>query len=302
MAASSFFVTSKYVQFAGLLNNSETITALLKILAGFGVLFFLIFFLIKNYSKAGVIATYLGSIYLFFGDVKRLLTQIPVLHYISSYRIFLPLLFILSVLLIYKIRKWKQLTRTTLFLNVLLLLYIGIEAYKWIQVQQKGSFVLKNSAVGNNLSLPIIASSEFTNIYYIVLDCYPSATYQDEILGVKDHLLDSSLTFKGFFVLKHPRSNYTKTAFSLAATFDMNYLPWLDTILIPPYEYNRAMALVKNSPVFALLNKGGYQIHNLSIFDLPGKPSIQKGKFLSTNTTQMIFFNTLWNSFNREVM
>ncbi|MDB5199608.1 MAG: hypothetical protein JWO92_1571 [Chitinophagaceae bacterium] len=298
-----YFIISKYVQFAGLLDDSESLIALIKLLAGFSIGFFLFYLLLKNYSKSGIVVTYLGCIYLFFGAIKQLLTVSPVLHYISPYRILLPLLFILSIGFLYRIKKWKRLARITLFLNLLFSIYLGIELYKWIETNQKNSFGLKNSGFDYNMPIDKNASLNRVNIYYIVLDCHPSAAYQEEMLGVKNNLLDSSLLAKGFYVLDHPRSNYTKTSFSMAATFTMDYLPWLKTNHNPyPYEYNRAMSLVKNSPVLELLHKYGYQLHNLSIFDLPGKPSIQKGKFLSTTTTQMIFFNTLWNSFIRDVM
>jgi hypothetical protein len=274
-----FFVINKYVQFAGLLNRGETIVVLVKISVIFFAIFFLAFFFIKNYLKAGVIVTYLGSVYLFFGDIKPLIMKTSVLHYISSYRILFPLLFIFSLFFIYRIIKWKQLNRITLFLNIVLLIYIGIEAYKWVLIQRKSSIVSKKSSVNYNLSSTNRSSLKPINIYYIILDCYPSASYQEDQLGIKDHVLDSNLLAKGFFVLTHPRNNYAKTAFSMAATFDMNYLPWLDTILTLPYEYNKAIGLVKNSPVFHLLNKEGYQIYNLSTFDLPGKPPCTKKSF-----------------------
>lgn len=293
-----YFIGHAYIQFSGLLDIHETAISFLKVTVGIVLFFLLLNLILKKTSKAAVFSTVCASFFLFFGDIKNIFSQLPVLHHIGHYKILLPLLFVFLLFVFLKIRRSKQLIRSTLFLNVLFLIYFSIDAVKLFYPGQKGIGMTKT-----NLS-PVDKDNtgRLPNIYYILLDCYPSKGYQEEVLGIKNNYFDSSLALKDFYLIKHSRSNYNITAYSMAGTFGLNYFSNIDSnFRMSPLFYNKAMRIINNSPVLTLLSESGYKLYNLSIFDFQNHPALKKELFISYSTTQMIFFNTLWSSFRREL-
>lgn len=68
------------------------------------------------------------------------------------------------------------------------------------------------------------ASSEYPSIYYIILDRYASASTLAESYGFDNRDILNYLRAKGFYVAEESRSNYLKTALSLASSLNMGYL------------------------------------------------------------------------------
>jgi hypothetical protein len=223
---------------------------------------------------------------------------LPFFNTIAHYKIFIPVLVISLALAIYKIHRSKSLVNTTLFLNFLFLIFIIIDAVKLVTPSAVNTGIVKT-----NLQ-PAKPTSNPPNIYYILLDCYPSPGFQQEILNKSNsHYLDSTLESKGFYVIKDSKSNYSNTAFSMASTFGMHYLTRLDTInRMEAHHYNRAMSIVKHSPFFKMIKKQGYSIYNFSIFDIDDQPALKKDIFLSATTSQILFYNTLWNCLKRDLL
>lgn len=293
-----YFIFHAWVRFAGLLNGGDCLIAFIKILASILLVFFIFKLILKDTSKAAIFSASLGIAYLFFGDIKYTLDQIPLLRTISHYKVFIPLLILLIAFIFYRIYKSKQLHNGTLFLNCLLLIYIIIDVIKVLGPSNVNTGIVKTKLQ------PVKLTNGPYNIYYLLLDCYPSPSFQQEILGMtKTNYLDSSLAGKGFYVIKEPRSNYGNTAFSMASTFGMNYLTALDTInRMDAHHYNRAMSIVKHSPLFGLLKQNGYTFYNFSIFDIPDHPAMKKDAFLSATTSQILFYNTAWDCFKRDLL
>ncbi len=293
-----FFIVHSYVRFAGLLDMKEVIMGFLKISGGIFLFFFCLKLVWKNTGKAAATTVLCGIVFLFFGDIKYTLSQLPLLNTVAHYKTFIPLLLILLVLFIYKIRRSKQLTHTTLFLNLLFILYIVIDAASWFNPNKKNTGVFQTE-----LKQTGQPSGKRPNIYYILLDCYPSPGYQQEVLGITNNYPDSNLLSKGFYVVKDARSNYSNTAFSMASTLGLHYLTNLDTVnRMDAYHYNRSMAIVKNSPFIEMIKSSGYFIYNLSIFDIADCRALRKDVFLSATSTQLLFYNTMWNCFKRELL
>lgn len=296
-----FFIIHLYVQFAGLLYHREVFIAFLKI-SGCLALSFLVWNLVmKNSAKAAVITTISGILFLFFGDIKFFFAQLPLLNHLAHYRFFLPLLSLLSIIAVIKIRRSRQLIRTTLFLNILFILYITIDIGRWFFPVHNKTGLVNTNLLTTDRDLPKNRNNSLPNIYYILLDCYPATDYQREMLGVNNNYFDSSLGAKGFYVLKKSRSNYNFTAFSMAATLGMNYFSNIDTVnRIGSYNYNYAIGALRKAPLFTFLNKTGYTFYNLSIFDFLNYPAFKKELFLSISTTQLVFYNTLWSCLVRD--
>jgi hypothetical protein len=287
-----FFIINIDVQLGGLLHTGELLPAFFKV-TGCLLLFFAILYLFyKDRNKAGVSTTIAGILFLYFGLIKDTMDKWPLLDFIASYEVLLPLLLAAGIFFFYKLRKIRSLRSATLFLNILFLIYVGIEVYKWI-----GMTRYDKANTGNELSQqsPYPASQKLQGIYYILLDTYPSSVYQREVLGIDQNPFDSLLAAKGFFVIPDAKSNYNLTSFSLASVFGMQYLDWMNDVRVAkPYHYGRSANAIMQAPLFGWLQKNNYRLYNLSIFDLPGQPSMNKERFFSEITSEIIFFNTFW--------
>lgn len=286
-----FFMLSIYLQYAGLLDTGEMFVAFLKIIAALLAGFFIFLFFYRDKQKAAMLTTLAGTLALFFGNIKEAMGKLPVLQYASQYRILLPLLLILSIFILIKTKKTANCSMATFFLNILFLIYVAIDVSRWTFMSSD-----KTDVPEYNQLIASPAANFNRDIYYIVPDGYPSSRYQAEVLGVPGNRLDSFLKTKGFFLVNNSRSNYNNTAFSMAASLNMQYLASLDKVQYAlPHHYNEAVKQVRDASVFRVFEQSGYNIINLSVFDLPGQPAVQKERFLSATTTDIIFYHTLWH-------
>lgn len=290
-----FFILNISLQFTGLLETKELARAFIEILSGTLLLFLLLNRLIKEKTKAGLITLFFSIYFLFFYSIKEKLAGVPVLDFFSHYRIYIPVSLLLLAFIFYKLLKAKKTGNLTLFFNLLLLLYTGIEVWKHATLAITGEkttpVVLQaiNDKSGNRSTIAP------PDIYYIIFDSYPSPAYQEEILELKNHRLDSFLSSKGFFLIQESKSNYNKTAFSIASSLQMQYLDWIrENTVSVPYHYNKAMQQIEKAVVLKWLAENNYQLINLSVFDWQGQIPLVKERFLTASTRQIIYFNSLW--------
>ncbi len=295
-----FFIAGVYSQYAGLFSLKETLSVLVFVYAGLLFGYGFLYLLYRNKTKAGIAATAGGIFYLFFGHIKEALRKTEMLEFISHYKTLLPLVFILSLFLLYRLRKTKPPYQFNFFLNILFVIYSLIELWNLSRLSVTGGQVFP----ATNMFTTSAASAERQpDIYYILLDCYPNSVYQQEVLGVASNDLDKQLEEKGFYVVKNARSNYNYTSFSMASIFNMEYLSWLkDPKSVRPFHYNRTIQLVKNAVVFNWLKDQQYELHNLSFFDIPGVRSVNKEKFLSTTGREIILYYTFYKCLRRDVI
>ncbi len=294
-----FFTVSIYSRFAGLTGKQDLFIAFLVITVALILLFYLFLLYYKNKSKAALAASITGILYLFFGNIKELLTSSSLLSPIAHYKILLPLLLIIYAATLYSIRQAKSVNNTTVYFNVLFLLYLSIETWHLIQLPEGNP---KNNNVFTPGNQQLLSGSR-PDIYFIVADGYPSSAYQRTVLGAAYNSLDSFLIEKKFFPISGARSNYNNTAFSMASLFSMEYLDWMKGInAAKPYHYNQATAAIKDATVFRLLNQYDYNIYNLSVFDIGKSISVKREDFLSTTPSAIIFYNTFWNCIRRDIL
>lgn len=97
------------------------------------------------------------------------------------------------------------------------------------------------------------------DIYYIVLDGYGRADVLSDLYGFDNSDFLQFLEEKGFFVPPQGRSNYPKTALSVASTLNMDYIPSLAPGLEEQPFWWLMSPLVAHNRVKASLESLGYQ-------------------------------------------
>lgn len=227
------------------------------------------YLLYRQRRKAGIFAFILLVVYYFFCDLRDSLYLASRGGLVSKYSFLLPLLFAVIVAFFFIIKKAKASLKTLyLFVNIALLLFIASDG---IAIALDSS-VDKNDLGDRNKAL----SKGYTpcnscpkpDIFYIVFDEYSSSEILQSEFGFHNDL-DSFLREKKFRVVTHSRSNYNLTPFSIGSCFNLDYLYRLDTQKdFYMREYLPGLPTVYKSELVPILRREGYEIANLSIFNI----------------------------------
>ena len=242
--------------------------------------------LYKQLNKAALASFSLLIVYFFFSSVQKLLTGLPGGHFTSRYVFLLPV-FILAILLVFYFLKRtdRKLFEFSRYLNLLLLLLIVIDFIGLLKSQKTFNQRIEQTNQPP-LQLRICDTCSKPDIYLIVLDEYAGDQQLKEQFRFDNSYFDSSLSQRGFHIVKNSRSNYNSTVYSMASLFNMSYLKGITQNKEETYRdilFSRELAL--KNPVTKFLNQQlGYHIYNLSFLDLgPQKRLVQN--ILTTNKT-----------------
>ena len=225
------------------------------------VLWLLLSFILKNRLKAGLFLTLVLLLFFSYGHVITALE----LTAIGKHNIFLPaylLIFIASILLIYRMDKHLE-TLTSIFnvmatvLVVMSLVNIGV--YRIRQRDVAGSGGAETQSEEDSLPVSGASGKQLPDIYYIILDSYPSAATLVDFYEYDNHEFIDKLQGEGFYVASESRSNYTLTFLSLASSLNMDYIDNLSGAIDSksndreiPYE------MIRDSQVQNFLKLQGY--------------------------------------------
>jgi hypothetical protein len=290
-----FFVLHGYAEHYSFIGIQD-IAYLLGIYFAATILLFLFFRLIfRNNIKAALITSALMTVYFFYGALFDFLKDHSPIKGLHKYSILIPLMLVgLITLFIFLKRSKQPIPRFVLFLNVLLLIYLCIDlaTIGW-KAMQVGSNNMANYSFVRNNQHPIPDSCKKPDIYYFIFDEYTSSRSLKEVFHY-DNDLDSFLQSRNFHIQANSVSNYNYTPFSVAATLNMQYLTTIDNnAKVDRVDYLNCNPLIKENEVIEFLGINGYDIVNLSVFDLAGHPSPVQQSFLPLKT-KMITEGTLW--------
>jgi hypothetical protein len=264
--------------------------------------FILSYFLIKDKSKTIVLTVALFFVYFGFGYYHDFLKDHFPGQLLSSYKFLLPVIFGLIALLAFYLNKrsidHSGLVTFSKYL-VVLLLCLDIVLLSASVARKK---YRENNLVSNSVSLKTDPCNKpRPDIYFIVLDEYPSSVSLSEDLQFDNHSLDSLLKSNGFFISGRSNSNYNVTPFSLSSTFNLNYLkPGMDKELISSKLFMQAVQTFSNNEVVDYLQSQQYEIKNYGCFDLQARPTAVPSYFQDRYQSQ-IDNQTLYSRFMRDV-
>jgi hypothetical protein len=105
-----------------------------------------------------------------------------------------------------------------IFFNIVSLFYSTRSDLLKFEVEQKNISGFKNYYHSSSID------GYLPDIYYIVLDSYPSQEHMRDILSFENDDFINYLRNSGFFITTNSRSNYNFTRFSMSATLNLDYL------------------------------------------------------------------------------
>jgi hypothetical protein len=298
-----FFVLHSYITYYGLAPAGTAMLLGTKIEILAGLFFLALRFLMRSWQRSAQITSLLVFVFLFYGVIKDFFKVTLHADFLGRYLVLLPLIALVTGWLIVLICKKANFSRLNRFENGLLILSILVDGLvllytdteKFIQSNQ----LVKNTALKiSNLPVP----SERPDVYFLVFDSYPGTRMLHEYLHYDNRTQDSILQSIGFFVAGRPLSNYNHTPLSIASTLNFEYLRTIaNHSNLFPKDYNQAALSIEHSVVPAVFLRNGYKFYNLSVFDFPGHPSIQKNSLLALPAEKMLLFNTLTSRFYQDI-
>ena len=301
-----FFVLHGYNQNFGLISFKDCLVLLFTYCFAAALIYFFVGLIFKVSQKKALLTASLISFYLFFGALLDFFKNN--LAWLSKYSVILPLFVVLICLLLLFLKKTKNnFTRLTLFLNVLLLLYVvwDLSGITWKSFHPNND---KLSIYGDEKSNMYHPCNDCKNpdIYFLVFDEYSSSNNLKQVFNYDNSDLDSFLLQHGFSTQVNSFSNYNFTPFSMASILNMNYIKGIKNVNACSVEdYANCNNLIRNNEVIKFLSSRQYDIVNYSIFDLAGNPSIIQTSLLPVKTrliTAQTFYPRMvqdigWNLF-----
>ncbi|HYE55817.1 MAG TPA: hypothetical protein VD996_13285, partial [Chitinophagaceae bacterium] len=216
-----------------------------------------------TWHKAGLWVFLLMLVVLFYGVAEGAAQRagIPVLRnwiYLSAIAVIgLPAFWI------FLRRTKRSLRKITLFLNVLLVIYLAVEvtgiAMRWNKPLQSMPAV----------NIPPPANQHRPDIYFIILDEYMGGDELKNFYGYDNSFIERSLQQEGFHIVQHALCNYVNTTSSVGSMLNMQYLDSRDLDASLGFELTkRKLEYIRSNAVCKYLESAGYEISNQSIFHL----------------------------------
>lgn len=239
----------------------------IAIAVGFALLLLLLSWVIlRNLRKAAVIVLISLTLFLLYRPVLMGLERWAAWE--AAWIILLIIWVILFVCGIYfAVRTRRPLNNLTSILNVMTIALVLVPSINIIinetRVVQKNEYIrslrpmgLEFSASSGNETLP--------DIYYIILDRYASSSILKEAFDFDNSEFINYLSAKGFYIASESRSNYLKTASSLASSLNMEYLNYLaEGLGVNFSDVGPIYQKLQNNSVQHILKAQGYKCINI---------------------------------------
>jgi len=259
-------------------------------------LYLLLYLFYRDHSRTALAVGTLQGIFFFFGALHGFLSRyVPPL---SKYIIILPLLAILQVVVLIRLKKSSfSPRRPVLFMNILFLIYI---LFDLIRLGLPDDAYRLRLSLTSPYTVPLQApDSAYPDVYLLLMDEYASTSSLRTWFNYDNSSLDSFLSNEGFRLLPASRSNYNFTSFSMASMLNMSYLKGLGNECTIA-DYASCNKLIRNSEAVRSFSMHGYDIINYSIFDLDDQPSTVNEHLLPVKTN-LITAQTLLGRIRRDI-
>jgi len=261
----SFFLLALYVRNINETNPKEIVIPFIAAMGFSSLVMVVLFLCYQDFRKATILATvflifFFG--YRYFHTLINLNSKMLVGGIlISSYKEFILSLFgvIIFSLAGYFINKLNPyLDNIALALSILSLSLVVAPLTRVTVTKVMGAGEIIQPSVKDIVSTK--KPSVLPNIYYIILDRYPSQKNLQETFGFDNSEFINWLSEQGFYVASESMANYPFTSWSLPSSFNMDYLDGL-TQKINKKTADRGFLfkIYKKNRIWQFLKMQGYQ-------------------------------------------
>ena len=249
----------------------------------------------RSIHVAAITAAILLLFEFFFGHLHDLLKESRL--FLAKYSLLLPLLALLALAAFIGLKKARDLSRLTIYLNLLFLVLIGIDAVSLVLR------ALKDES-GNRTELPLGSRCEDCprpDFYVITLDGYAGGAQLRDQFAFDNGEFFRELKARGFHVVPKSESNYDSSPSSMASTFDMEYLEVEERDNMRRRGHRDAFRRINANKLMRFLEVHGYRVFNHSVFRVRGQAAPIGESFVPANA-RMITDRTLSTRFRKDVL
>jgi hypothetical protein len=270
-----FFVFHGYNEYYGKITVGDAFWLWLQYELVIGALAVLFFLVLRSFRKAALFTAALMGYYFFFGAAHDWLKATVPGTLGVKYSFILPFtLLFFTLLFIYLKKTNHSFYAFVKYLNLVFACLLAVEAarvpFKKVPHQDIVRQATSESRVGPLLRHCDTCANE--DIHLIVLDEYAGAEQLKDVFGFDNRPFADTLRARGFRVLEGARSNYNYSPISMASMLSLDYLPGLGPW--PHYVLDDiANPIMQQNMFTGFLQRQGYTVNNISIFDLPGAPA-----------------------------
>ena len=279
-----FPIIAVYSVNIGLIQLEQFILPTLLIVGSAFLFFLCLNYILKNRKKAALVVSLAFIIFFSFGHIYNMINQVSIGDTdLGSNSILLPIFTILFGIGSFLIIKTKRhLDNATSIVNTIsvvfifvIIIMVGIEAFGCDEclIQQNTAWefdFFSNERVDfssyfEDHSFSISESDSLPNVYYIILDGYPSNDVLKKHLEFDNSEFTNFLRQWGFHVAENSHANYTLSSTSIPSTMNMNYVNFLaDEIGEDSRNYNpligKDFALYADNQVIKNFKTMGYKV------------------------------------------
>jgi hypothetical protein len=276
-----FFVFHGYVQNYPVVPPKDAFILLLYYLVIAGIILVVSFLLFRNWRKASLFSFALLAYQFFFGKAQDTLKGIAPHAYFNHYIFIVSVSLLLFILFaVYLKRLANTFIRSMYFLNLAFLLFITVDLFILIPRLSRHN----RDAVATDMSLERCADCKSPDIYMIIADAYAGKKELADLFQYDNSPFEDALRQRGFHIVDSTHSNYNFTEFSMASLLQMNYIRGIKGSNSDRDDLGKCVSMIKQNPFISFLKQQGYDIHNYSIFDLQGNPTVTRATFLPLRT------------------
>jgi len=262
------------------LSASDLLAPLLLVLGSAAMLLLILGLMLHNYKKAGIVVSIIFILLFSYGHAYNTTSGMQIGNFIVGRHLFLLFIWVLlfACAMYFLIQNKSDLRYLTRFLNIVgfvlvLMPLVNISFHKARYVSGKYNIECREE---HSLEYEMPLSSEqLPDIYYIILDRYAGESTLELVYGYDNSEFIDYLNKRGFYVAQHSKSNYIKTAHSLASSLNMEYLNCLSDIvgkdsrdLLPLY------GMLRDYSVWRFLKDRGYTFIHFGSFWEPTSKNI----------------------------
>lgn len=272
-----FFVLHAFIYYYDFVPLHEALLLILAycsasvLIAGLSWLYY------KNIRKAAFVSFVIMAFQLFYGYGVSIVFMFISDDYYPGYGFIIPISLLVLVATIIIVKRIKQpFYRITLFLNLLLFLFIIIEASRFITTANR-------PAPTTIAGMGQCDTCRKPDVYFIILDGYTNNIALKEKFGFDNIAFINELSKRGFYVAGNSTSNYNSTPYSMASTLNMDYLDVSPSIKQAElyYCYRR----IRDNTVLNFFHSTNYTFYNYSFFDVEKQPALGPEYFLPRNSS-----------------
>lgn len=232
---------------------------------------------IPNNLNSSYFLSFILTCFFFYEDIRQTASHIFTFQIRNRYS--LTFILFASILLFFYLRHSRRSNKINLFLNSLLIVYLLIDFISVLISKFNTNDFVQTKNIINKVN-----TDRFPDIYLLLVDGYGSNQNLNKYYHFNNNSFTDSLRKNHFRVIENSKSNYFYTAHTMSSALNLRYhLPTQRSV------QSEMMELIKENLFTQTLVEQGYQINNLSIFQIKGFDT-KYGLKIWMNRSSLLFY------------